>query len=57
MLSNGTSLLGNHGHRAWGLVQAIVVLSSGVTTAALLSILLSCLSAAFTATMIAYEAR
>jgi hypothetical protein len=57
VLSNGTSLLGNHGHRAWGLVQAIVVLSSGVTTAALLSILLSCLSAAFTATMIAYEAR
>jgi hypothetical protein len=37
------------------LVQAIFVLYSGVTTAALLSILLSCLSTAFTATMIAYD--
>ena len=48
---------GNHGHPAWGLVQAqaIVVLYNGVTTAALLSILLSCLSTAFTATMIAYD--
>jgi hypothetical protein len=38
-----------------GLLQAIVVLSNGVTTAALLSILLSCLSTAFTATMVAYD--
>jgi hypothetical protein len=38
-----------------GLLQAIVVLSNGVTTAALLSILLSCLSTAFTATMLAYD--
>ena len=37
------------------LLQAIIVLYSGVTTAALLSILLSCLSTAFTATMIAYD--
>ncbi len=38
-----------------GLLQAIFVLYNGVTTAALLSILLSCLSTAFTATMIAYD--
>jgi hypothetical protein len=38
-----------------GLLQAIVILNSGVTTAALLSILLSCLSTAFTATMVAYD--
>jgi hypothetical protein len=38
-----------------GLVQAIIVLYGGVTTAALLSILLSCLSTAFTATMVAYD--
>jgi hypothetical protein len=38
-----------------GLVQAIFVLYNGVTTAALLSILLSCLSTAFTATMVAYD--
>jgi hypothetical protein len=38
-----------------GLLQAIFVLSNGVTTAALLSILLSCLSTAFTATMLAYD--
>jgi VIT1/CCC1 family predicted Fe2+/Mn2+ transporter len=37
------------------LLQAIIVLYSGVTTAALLSILLSCLSTAFTATMLAYD--
>jgi hypothetical protein len=37
------------------LLQAIVVLYTGVTTAALLSILLSCLSTAFTATMVAYD--
>jgi hypothetical protein len=38
-----------------GLLQAIIVLHTGVTTAALLSILLSCLSTAFTATMVAYD--
>ena len=34
---------------------AIIVLYNGLTTAALLSILLSCLSTAFTATMVAYD--
>jgi hypothetical protein len=38
-----------------GLLQAIFILFNGMTTAALLSILLSCLSTAFTATMIAYD--
>jgi hypothetical protein len=38
-----------------GLVQAIFILYNGVTTAALLSILLSCLSTAFTVTMVAYD--
>ena len=38
-----------------GLLQAIFILYNGVTTAALLSILLSCLSTAFTTTMIAYD--
>ena len=37
------------------LLQAIFILYNGVTTAALLSILLSCLSTAFTATMMAYD--
>jgi hypothetical protein len=37
------------------LLQAIFILYTGVTTAALLSILLSCLSTAFTATMVAYD--
>ncbi len=37
------------------LLQAIFILYNGVTTAALLSILLSCLSTAFTATMVAYD--
>jgi hypothetical protein len=37
------------------LLQAIFVHFSGMTTAALLSILLSCLSTAFTATMVAYD--
>jgi hypothetical protein len=38
-----------------GLLQGIFILYNGVTTAALLSILLSCLSTAFTATMLAYD--
>jgi hypothetical protein len=38
-----------------GLVQAIFVAYSGMTTATLLSILISCLSTAFTATTIAYD--
>jgi hypothetical protein len=37
------------------LLQAIIVLYNGVTMAAVLSILLSCLSTAFTATMLAYD--
>ena len=37
------------------LLQAIFALYNGWTTAALLSILISCLSTAFTATMIAYD--
>ncbi len=37
------------------MVQAIFLLSGGWTTAAVVSIAISCLSTAFTATMLAYD--